>query len=161
MAEYPRDVKSAACDMYCEGKSLEQISSELGPAIRTLRRWARDDDWDTERERVRTTPLRLDHSFLVALAMEERGLKSPDDDQRRKSIEMCYKIAATRNRLSTNQVDKGPIAIQLAASFRDYVKRTINNVVPVELRATVSELLVKFMIGWFEEFSKGSKEDFR
>jgi hypothetical protein len=146
---YSNDIKKACFEAFMAGRGFDDISRQFGPSAKTISRWAESEDWQTERERRQSSPLRLDQSLLSALSMEQIGLESPDGDIRTKAIERCYKIAVIRDKLGTKQVDRGPVAVALAASLKDFSRKHLAEYCAPEHRKVVAEATAKLMLDWF------------
>ena len=152
MIEYSMAVKQTAFEYYAKGLSFAEIAESFNhrPDVRTIRRWAKTLEWESQLKKKQTAPLQIDNGLIAALAMELPGLESPDPKRRKEAIDNCFKIAATRSKLGTNEVDRGPIAIELMEKFKSHAQRRLSELLPAELRPAARKALAALILEFFE-----------
>lgn len=110
-----------AQSLFLAGKSLEEIEGLLPVALKTLRRWHQEGQWEEKRRQVPVSPRWLGEA-LKGILREKAGRLIVQGDLKPQELDEITKIVTLLDRLCSQGWDVRAAALEVMDRFSDFLR---------------------------------------
>lgn len=159
---YSQEIRELAFEKYMLGDSFDKIAESMNnkPNAKTIRAWAKDEDWKHERDTRNAAPAIIEKAIMQALNKELKELESSDGDIRKQSLDRINKTYSTLFKIQSKNSKNITVALEVGEHFVAFYKKNISKFVPPQHRNIVSSSLAELMMSWYGSMLSDPQEVF-
>ncbi len=115
-----------AQSLYLAGRELEEIGEVLPVAVKTLKRWQAEGQWEEKRRQVPVSPRWLGEA-LKGILREKAGKLLAKGDLKPQELDEITKIIAVMDRLCSQGWDIRAAALEVMDRFSDFLRNWVTD----------------------------------
>lgn len=150
---YPLDTKLKAQTLYVHDQlSQEEVAALTGVSLSTVKSWAAEGNWSTERDRTEKQILAINSSFMDSLAEMARELATDKNPQRAHAVTNMMRMMPSARRLSAS-IERAEISKVIVGGILEHLQEHAP-----EIYDTASKAILAFVDSKRELFQLRSSQ---
>jgi transposase len=122
--------KEEAVNLFIRGYSIQTISEMVKISISTLRKWAKENDWDAEKENAKISPKEIQSIIRKCIIAAKNGKPMPY------TADSVSKLASAWNKLD----DPEKKAVLTMEAYNDFINFLLDKAIKVKPEKRKKEL---------------------